>query len=159
MKNVQKFLTYVLVAVVSSMVTMCLFGGTGTDEYNKLADMEQLIETYFIGSNKRDRAYSFIKNQLDSGRQAYIVCPAVLENETINIKAATEYYETLKEGEFSGYSVGLLHGKMRPKEKDKVMTEFKNGNLQLLISTTVIEVGVDVPNAVIIVLISYYFLK
>lgn len=133
-------------------MSLIFYGDLDISIIDSLPSGRQPIETYFIGSSKRDRAYSFIKNQLDSGRQAYIVCPAVQENETINIKAATEYYEALKEGEFSGYSVGLLHGKMRPKEKERVMVEFKNGDIQLLISTTVIEVGVDVPNAVIMMI-------
>ena len=133
-------------------MSLIFYGDLDISIIDTLPSGRQPIETFFIDSAKRERAYSFIKNQLDSGRQAYIVCPAVEENEAINIKAATEYYETLKEGEFSGYSVGLLHGKMRPKEKDRVMTEFKNGNTQLLISTTVIEVGVDVPNAVIMMI-------
>lgn len=133
-------------------MSLIFYGDLDISIIDTLPSGRQPIETFFIDSAKRERAYAFIKNQLDSGRQAYIVCPAVEENEAINIKAATEYYETLKDGEFSGYSVGLLHGKMRPKEKDRVMTEFKNGNTQLLISTTVIEVGVDVPNAVIMMI-------
>lgn len=133
-------------------MSLIFYGDLDISVIDSLPSGRQPIETFFIDGRKRDRAYSFIKNQLNSGRQAYIVCPAVEENETINIKAATEYYETLKDGEFLEYSIGLLHGKMRPKEKDRVMTEFKNGNTQLLISTTVIEVGVDVPNAVIMMI-------
>ncbi len=133
-------------------MSLIFYGDLDISIIDSLPSGRQPIETYLIDSDKRDRAFTFIKNHLDSGRQAYIVCPAVEENEAIDIKAATEYYETVKDGAFSGYSVGLLHGKMRPKEKDKVMTEFKNGDIRLLISTTVIEVGVDVPNAVIMMI-------
>ena len=81
-----------------------------------------------------------------------IVCPLVEENEALDITSASEYYETLKDGEFAGYRIGLLHGKMPAKEKDKVMRAFAAGEIQLLIATTVIEVGIDVPNAVIMVI-------
>ena len=92
--------------------------------------------------------YGFIKDYLDRGLQAYIVCPTVEENE-LNIASATEYYEKISAEQFKNYSVGLLHGKMKAKEKDAVMRDFLNGKIQLLVSTTVIEVGVDVSNAVI----------
>ena len=80
------------------------------------------------------------------------MCPLVEENEALDITSASEYYETLKDGEFAGYRIGLLHGKMPAKEKDRVMRAFAAGEIQLLIATTVIEVGIDVPNAVIMVI-------
>ncbi len=112
----------------------------------------QKIDTYFVNSNYHERIYNYIKKFLNAGRQGYIVCPLVEESEASEITSATEYYEKLKDTEFKGYTVGLLHGKMPPKEKEKVMHSFAAGDIQLLISTTVIEVGIDVPNATIMVI-------
>lgn len=112
----------------------------------------QQIDTYCVTSAYHRRVYKYIKKFLDEGRQGYIVCPLVEENEELSAVSANEYYETLKNGEFEGYSVGLLHGKMKSKEKDEVMHRFADGEIRLLIATTVIEVGIDVPNAVIMVI-------
>jgi len=119
------------------------------DEYPK---GRQKIDTYSVDTSYRPRIYNYIKKFLDEGRQGYIVCPLVEENEEIDITPATEYYENLQAGEFKGYSVGLLHGKMTSAQKETVMRDFSEGRIQLLISTTVIEVGIDVPNAVIMVI-------
>ena len=119
------------------------------DEYPK---GRQKIDTYFVDSSYRERIYNYIKKFLNEGRQGYIVCPLVEENEELDITPATEYYISLKENQFKDYSLGLLHGKMNPKEKEKVMREFSDGKIQLLIATTVIEVGIDVPNATIMVI-------
>ena len=110
------------------------------------------IENYCVESSLRQRVFGYIKKHLDAGRQGYIVCPMVEENEEIHLKSAEEYYAEIKNGEFKNYSVGLLHGKMKPKEKDAVMRSFKDGDIQLLVCTTVIEVGIDVPNAAIMVI-------
>lgn len=119
------------------------------DEYPR---GRQVIDTYLVNSSYHKRIYSYIKKFLDSGRQGYIVCPLVEEKEALEITSASEYYETLRDGDFSGYSLGLLHGKMPAREKESVMRRFAAGELQLLISTTVIEVGIDVPNAVVMVI-------
>ena len=120
------------------------------DEYPK---GRQKIDTYFVDTSYRPRIYRYIKKFLQEGRQGYIVCPLVEETEEMdNITPATEYYEELKNGEFKDCSLGLLHGKMSSREKEKVMSEFASGKIQLLVATTVIEVGIDVPNAVIMVI-------
>ncbi len=119
------------------------------DEYPK---GRQKIDTYLVDTSYRQRIYNYIKKFLNDGRQGYIVCPLVEENEAMDITPATEYFERLKENEFRDYSLGLLHGKMSSKEKECVMRQFSEGEIQLLIATTVIEVGIDVPNAVIMVI-------
>ncbi|MBR5473430.1 MAG: ATP-dependent DNA helicase RecG [Clostridia bacterium] len=119
------------------------------DEYPR---GRQQIENYCVESALRPRVFGYIKKHLDEGRQGYIVCPMVEENEQLELKSAEEYYAEIKGGEFKNYSVGLLHGKMKPKEKDAVMRAFKDGEIQLLVCTTVIEVGIDVPNAAIMVI-------
>ncbi len=119
------------------------------DEYPR---GRQKIENYCVESSLRQRVFGYIKKHLQEGRQGYIVCPMVEENEEINIKSAEQYFAEIKDGEFKNYRVGLLHGKMKPKDKDAVMRAFKDGEIQLLVCTTVIEVGIDVPNAAIMVI-------
>ncbi len=119
------------------------------DEYPR---GRQQIENYCVESALRPRVFGYIKKHLDEGRQGYIVCPMVEENEEIPIKSAEEYYAQIKDGEFKNYRVGLLHGQMKAAEKEKVMRAFAAGDIQLLVCTTVIEVGIDVPNAAIMVI-------
>ena len=99
-----------------------------------------------------ERVNNFIKKQIEEGRQCYIVCPLVEENEEIDAKSVLELAEKYKNETFKEYKVEYIHGKMRPKEKDEIMLEFKEGKIDILISTTVIEVGVNVPNSSIMVI-------
>ena len=109
------------------------------------------METFAVTKKMEDRVNTFIKKQIDMGRQAYIVCPLVEENEEMDLKSVKEIYEKYKTEVFSEYRVEFIHGKMKNKEKDEIMEKFKNGEIDLLISTTVIEVGVNVPNASIMI--------
>ena len=118
------------------------------DEYPK---NRQTIETYAVDKSYRERIYNFIKKHIEKGQQAYIVCPLVEENES-DLVSAEEYYKDLRKNAFLNYKVGLLHGKQRPAEKEKVMRSFKNKEIVLLICTTVVEVGIDVPNATVMVI-------
>ena len=110
------------------------------------------VKTYKIESDKLGRAYGFIKQHVDNGKQAFIVCPLVEESDDDEKASAVRYFEELSGGEFLGYNVGLVHGKMKPREKEQVMTDFNNNNISILVSTTVIEVGIDVPNAVVMLI-------
>ena len=109
------------------------------------------IDTFAVTKGMEERVNNFIKKQLEEGRQAYIVCPLVEESEEIDAKAVLDVYKKYKEL-LSNYRVEYIHGKLKPKEKDQIMQEFKDGKIQVLISTTVIEVGVDVPNSNIMVI-------
>jgi ATP-dependent DNA helicase RecG len=91
--------------------------------------------------------YDFIKKKLDEGRQVYFVAPLIEESESLNVKSAKELYDDLKENIFRNYKLALLHGRMRNTEKEEIMHKFKKGEIDILVSTTVIEVGVNVPNA------------
>jgi ATP-dependent DNA helicase RecG len=110
----------------------------------------QPIATHVCSSEaERERAYVRIRDEVDNGRQAFVVCPLVEESEALQARAATSEYERLKAGPFSGYEVVLMHGQMRPGEKQEAMEQFAAGRAQILVATTVIEVGIDVPNATV----------
>ena len=111
----------------------------------------QKIDTFLINSKKRNRAFNFIKSLINEGRQAYIVCPLVEKSDS-NLVSAQKYFEDLSSGTFKNVKVGLVHGKMSPREKQCIMDSFNNKNISLLISTTVIEVGIDNPNSVVIMI-------
>lgn len=132
-------------------LALMLYGDLEVSVLDELPPGRQPIETYPVPTKLRARALGYVKKHLDEGRQGYIVCPLVEEGQTTEIAAAESYAENLSRGFFSGYEVGLLHGKMKPKQKEEVMSRFVSGEVKLLVSTTVIEVGVDVPNAVIMV--------
>jgi len=105
------------------------------------------ITTYIRDRNHRDWAYRKIRSEIEKGRQAYVVCPLIEESDKLQVKAVAEETERLKNGIFPDLRVGLIHGKLKPAEKEEVMQSFQNGLIDILISTTVIEVGIDVPNA------------
>ncbi len=133
-------------------LSLIIYGDLDLTVIDELPKGRQKISTYAVDSSYHQRIYNFIKKHLDMGLQSYIVCPLVEESDTAELTAATDYALELQEKEFKDYRVGLLHGKMKPKEKEKVMADFVKGEIQLLVSTTVIEVGVDVPNSVIMVI-------
>lgn len=130
---------------------LIIYGDLDISVLDELPKGRQPIATYCVTGDYHKRLYKFIKKHLDEGRQAYIICPLVEEGET-ELVPAQEYAQLLSQGEFSGYSVGLLHGKMKPKQKEQVMRDFAKGRIQLLVATVVVEVGVDVPNAAVMLI-------
>ncbi len=110
------------------------------------------VKTYWIGERARPRVYEFLRRQVLEGRQAYIVCPLIEESEKLEVRAATELLASLRERVFPELRLGLIHGKLALVTKEKIMAEFQGGKIDILISTTVIEVGIDVPNASIIII-------
>ena len=109
------------------------------------------IRTTARPDSRRDEIYQFMRTQLDAGRQAYVIYPLVEESAKIDLKAATEMADHLATEIFPAYKVGLLHGRLKAEAKDRVMKAFLAGDLQILVSTTVIEVGIDVPNASVMI--------
>ena len=132
-------------------LALILYGDLDISIIDELPPNRKKIDTFAVTKSMEQRVNNFIAKQIDEGRQAYIVCPLVEENEEIDAKAVLELTEKYKNEVFSNYKVEYLHGKMRPKEKDEIMQKFKNKEIDILISTTVIEVGVNVPNASIMV--------
>ncbi|MFA7533035.1 MAG: ATP-dependent DNA helicase RecG [Tissierellaceae bacterium] len=132
-------------------LALILYGDLDISIINELPPGRKEIETYAVGPELIERTNKFIEKQIMEGRQAYIVCPLIEENDTLAIKAAEDLYMDFRDNVFKKFRVGLLHGKMKANDKDEVMEDFKNHNIDILVSTTVIEVGVNVPNANIMV--------
>lgn len=131
---------------------LIIFGDLDISVIDELPPSRKPVRTVWFRSNQRDRVYSFIRSEAANGRQAYIVCPLVEEGELDDIAAAEEYAAELMLREFADIPVGLVHGQMKSDEKEKVMQKFVSGDYSILVSTTVIEVGVDVPNASVIMI-------
>ena len=129
-------------------LAIILYGDLDISIIDELPPNRKEIETYAVRKDMDERVNNFIKKNIDEGRQAYIVCPLVDENEDLeDVKSIEELAKTYKDEVFKDYKVEILHGKMKPKEKEQVMVDFKDGKIDILIATTVIEVGVDVPNS------------
>lgn len=131
---------------------LIIFGDLDISIIDELPPSRKPVKTVWFHSNQRDRVYNFIRSEVASGRQAYIVCPLVEEGDIDDVAAAEEYAAELMLREFADIPVGLVHGQMKSDEKDKVMQKFVSGEYPILVATTVIEVGVDVPNASVIMI-------
>ena len=132
---------------------LLMYGDLDISILDELPPGRKPIKTWFITGKKRRDMYGFLEKQIAARHQVYIVCPAIEENEMDSgMKAVKQYYEQVACPLLPGRRIGLLHGKMKPKDKDEVMQQFKAGELDVLVSTTVIEVGVDVPNATVMVI-------
>lgn len=136
-------------------LALILYGDLDISIIDELPPNRKKIETIAVPKKTEERINKFIKEQVNQGRQVYIVCPLVDKTENLEdekLSSAVETYEKYQKEEFKNYRLGLLHGKMKSKDKEKIMEDFKDGKIDILISTTVIEVGVDVPNASIMVI-------
>ena len=133
-------------------LALTLYGDMDLSIIDELPPGRQSIKTYCIGESKRKDLYGFLAGQIAEGYQVYVVCPLVEESEKMDLENATQLADHLAANVFPQYAVGLLHGKMKPQEKAEIMEQFRDNKLQLLVSTTVIEVGVDVPNANVMVI-------
>ena len=135
-------------------LALIIYGDLDVSVIDELPPGRMPVKTVLVGESKRQRMYGFVRDQVREGRQVYIVCPAVEENPegAWDLKAVTEYARTLGEQVFPDLRVGLVHGRMKAKEKEAAMAAFTAGETNILVSTTVIEVGVDVPNASLIII-------
>ncbi len=133
-------------------LSLVLYGDLDISVIDELPPNRKVIATYYIGTDKKDRLFKFVRNLVDEGRQAFFVCPLVEESEKIELLSAKQYHEFLRTNYFKKYKIGLLYGKMKNDEKDKVMKNFLNGKTNIIVSTTVIEVGINIPNATVMVI-------
>lgn len=127
-------------------LALIIYGDLDVSVIKELPKGRKPIETYAVGSSKRVRALNFIKKNIDEGRQAYIVCPLIEDNES-DLISITQYIEALQTTPLASYQIDALNGKLKPAQKEKIMDKYKRNETQILVSTTVVEVGVDVPNA------------
>lgn len=135
-------------------LALTVYGDLSLTVIDEMPKNRQKIQTMWINSPRLSAMYQFINDELAAGSQAFIVCPLVEESEKIDLENAMSLAERLQEDTFAKWQVGLLHGRMRADEKDAVMTQFRAQDIQVLVSTTVIEVGVDIPNATIMVIMN-----
>lgn len=133
-------------------LSMTLYGDLDVSIIDELPKNRKSIQSVLFTESQRNSLHRFIRDQVNSGRQVYIVYPLIEESEKLDLKAATESYDTLRSQVFSDLRLGLLHGRMSPDEKETVMNAFIEGRIDILVATTVIEVGIDVPNASVMVI-------
>ncbi len=133
-------------------LALILYGDLEISVIDELPPGREKILTYAVNSSYRKRAYAFIRKEVEKGRQAYMVCPMIEESDAIEAKAVETMIDEVSQTDFKGLNVSVLHGKMKPEEKEAIMSEFAANKIQVLISTTVIEVGINVPNATIMLI-------
>ena len=132
-------------------LALMIYGDLDLSVLDELPPGRREIQTYAVTSDKRLRAFGFLKRQIDAGRQCYIICPMIDEGRN-DMASVTQYAEKLRTRWLPGYRIAALHGRMRPKEKEQAMASFSRGETNVLVSTTVVEVGVDVPNATVMLI-------
>ena len=130
-------------------LAIIVYGDLDISIIDELPAMRLPIKNCVVGTSYRPKAYTFIERQVREGRQAYIICPMVEESEGVDGENVTDYTASIREIFPSDITIGMLHGKMKPKEKNQIMEQFAKGEIQILVSTTVVEVGVNVPNATV----------
>lgn len=130
-------------------LALTLYGDLDLSVIDEMPPGRQEIETRWLSPLERERAYAFVRQQVELGRQAFIICPLVEESESIEAKSAIEEHKRLQEKIFPDLKLGLLHGRMRAGEKEDVMRAFRSGKMNIMVSTSVVEVGIDIPNATI----------
>jgi len=133
-------------------LALIVYGDMDISVIDELPPGRQKIDTYCVGENMRERINAFIRKEIEKGNRAYIVCPAVEESENIELKSAEEHYAELSQKIFPDIPSGIVHGKMKAKDKESAMNDFICGNTKILVSTTVIEVGVNVPEATLMII-------
>ncbi|MBI5649887.1 MAG: ATP-dependent DNA helicase RecG [Chloroflexi bacterium] len=133
-------------------LALTIYGDLDLSVIDQMPPGRQEIKTKWLQPLERERAYAFIRNQVKEGRQAFVICPLIEESETIDAKAAVEEYENLRKQVYPELRVGLIHGKLRPSEKDDTMNKFRDHEIDILVATSVVEVGIDVPNATVMLI-------
>ena len=151
-KGMNPHLLVMTATPIPRTLALTVYGDLEVSTIDEMPPGRKPVKTRWYQPHERDAAYEFIRKRLDAGEQAFIICPLVEESETLDVRSAEEEYEHLSNGPLSGYKLDLLHGRMNAKQKDEIMGRFGRGESQALVSTSVIEVGIDVPNATVIVI-------
>jgi len=151
-KGMNPHLLVMTATPIPRTLALTVYGDLEVSTIDEMPPGRLPIRTRWYQPGERDAAYTFLRKQLDAGEQVYVICPLVEESETLDARSAEEEYERLRHGPLRGYSVELLHGRMSGKMKDDIMGRFGRNEVQVLVSTSVIEVGIDVPNATVIVI-------
>src|SRR6185436_15451657 len=133
-------------------LALTLYGDLDLSIMDEMPAGRQPINTYVLRPQERERAFTMVRGQIRDGKQAFIIYPLIDESEKIEARAAVDDYETLSKEVFPELKLGLLHGRMRPNEKDETMLKFRDRKYDILVSTTVVEVGVDIPNATVMLI-------
>ncbi len=133
-------------------LALTLYGDLDLSVIDELPPGRQVVETSWLDPDDHERAYQFLRREVEAGRQAFIICPLIEESEAIEAKAATREYERLSEEVFPDLRLGLVHGRLKAGEKEEVMRRFRAGELDILVATPVVEVGIDVPNATVMLI-------
>ena len=133
-------------------LALTLYGDMNVSFLDEFPPGRRPIETQLFYENTRETAYSLLEKEVNEGRQAYVVCPLIEESESNDLKTVTDVYEELQNKKFSNLTVQLIHGKLKKEERQKIMADFKDRKIHVLVATTVIEVGIDVPNATVMLI-------
>lgn len=150
-KLVPHFLSMTATPIPRSLA-LAIYGDLDLSLITQLPAGRQPIATKIVTEKTRNLTYDFIRTEIKKGRQVYVICPLIDESDKLGVKSAKSEYEKLQKDIFPDFTVGLLHGKMKPKEKEQVMSEFAENKINILVATSVIEVGVDVPNSTIMII-------
>jgi ATP-dependent DNA helicase RecG len=148
-KGVEPHTLVMTATPIPRTLTLTIYGDLDVSILDEIPPGRRPVKTAVRTDKSRERLYQFVREKVKAGRQAFIVYPLIEESEKLELKAATEMYEKLSTDVFPDLKLGLIHGRLKKDEKDRVMNDFRRGELQVLVSTTVIEVGVDVPNATV----------
>jgi ATP-dependent DNA helicase RecG len=133
-------------------LSLTFYGDLDVSVIDEMPEGRIKIKTFIREEKDKDKIVDFVKKEIRNGRQAFIIYPLIDESEKLDLKSAEESYKLLKENEFKEFNVGMIHGRMLWYEKDEIMKEFKDGKIKVLVSTTVVEVGIDIPNATIMII-------
>lgn len=151
-KGLNPHLLVMTATPIPRTLALTVYGDLEVSTIDEMPPGRQPVKTRWYQPHERDDAYRFLRKRLDEGEQAFVICPLVEESETLDVRSAEEEFEHLRSGPLAGYRLELLHGRMSGKVKDEIMGRFGRGEAQVLVSTSVIEVGIDVPNATVIVI-------
>ena len=150
-KGINPYTLVMSATPIPRTLSLIMYGDLDISIIEEMPKGRQEIDTFLINDAKRERAFGFIKKNIDAGGKAYIVCPLIDESErdALNLKSTEYYQKQILNGSFKGYKANILHGRLKSEEKDAIIDSFRNGSLELLVSTTVVEVGIDAPNATV----------